>query len=180
MTISGPERLNFIIWHILFANGIGPRRYNMMPTDATFKLFKYYNQGQQIGVIHLVVYKNSSKKLPVTKDAASMGSGMPAKSTTSPNSQRSKPKTKEATKRQSMLNTHKLAPFKYDMNEILSASQMDEAKASAFLASLIAKASRQSTREAKEFVKTYLDSGDLSKEEFDKICKLMDKYSKYR
>ena len=89
-------------------------------------------------------------------------------------------KTKESTKKQSMLNTHKLAPFKYDMNEILSASQMDEAKASAFLASLIAKASRQSTREAKDFARTYLDAGDLTKEEFDRICKLMDKYSKYR
>ncbi len=128
----------------------------------------------------MVVYKNSTRKLPVSKDAAAMGSGMPAKPTSSPNSQRAKPKTKEATKKQSMLNTHKLAPFKYDMNEILSSSQMDEAKASAFLASLIAKASRQSTREAKDFVRTYLDAGDLSKEEFDKICRLMDKYSKYR
>ncbi len=128
----------------------------------------------------MVVYKNSTRKLPASKDAASMGPGMPAKPANSPNSQRSKPKTKEATKKQSMLNTHKLAPFKYDMNEILSSSQMDEAKASAFLASLIAKASRQSTREAKDFVRTYLDSGDLTKEEFDRICRLMDKYSKYR
>ena len=128
----------------------------------------------------MVVYKNSTRKLPVTKDGTGVGSGMPAKTTSSPNSQRAKPKTKEATRKQSMLNTHKLAPFKYDMNEILAASQMDEAKASAFLASLIAKASRQSTREAKDFVRTYLDSGDLTKEEFDKICRLMDKYSKYR
>ena len=142
--------------------------------------FIYHNLGHRFGVIHLVVYKNSTRKLPVSKDASSRDGGMPAKPTNSPNSQRSKPKTKEATKRQSMLNTHKLAPFKYDMNEILSASQMDEAKASAFLASLIAKASRQSTREAKDFARTFLDAGDLSKEEFDRICKLMDKYSKYR
>ena len=145
------------------------------------KLFIYYNLSQQFGVIHLVVYKNSTRKLPTSKDAANVGGGMPTtKTTNSPNSQRSKPKTKEATKKQSMLNTHKLAPFKYDMNEILAASQMDEAKASAFLASLIAKASRLSTREAKDFARTYLDSGDLSKEEFDRICRLMDKYSKYR
>ena len=128
----------------------------------------------------MVVYKNSTKKLPSSKDVTTNDRGMPAKSTSSPNSQKGKPKTKEATKKQSMLNTHKLAPFKYDMNEILASSQMDEAKASAFLASLIAKASRMSTREAKDFVRTYLDSGDLTKEEFDKICKLMDKYSKYR
>lgn len=128
----------------------------------------------------MVSYKNSTRKMPAGRDAASGMSGMPMKNTSSPNSQRSKPKTKEATKRQSMLNTHKLAPFKYDMNEILASSQMDEAKASAFLASLIAKASRQSTRDAKDFARTFLDAGDLSKEEFDKISRLMDKYSKYR
>ncbi len=89
-------------------------------------------------------------------------------------------KTREATKRQSMLNTHKVNPFKYDMNEILRETQMDDAKASSFLATVIAKASRQSTKEAKEFVRTYLDSEDLTKDEHDRICKLLDKYSKYR
>jgi len=79
-----------------------------------------------------------------------------------------------------MLNTQKLAPFKYDMNEILSASAMDPAKSSSFLASVIAKATRVSTREAKDFIKTFLDAGDLTKDEFDKINRLMDKYSKYR
>ena len=89
-------------------------------------------------------------------------------------------RTKESTKKQSMLNTHKLSPFKYDMNEILNASSMDPAKASSFLASVIAKASRISTKTAKEFVKTYLDAGDLTKDEYDKICKLLDRYSKFR
>lgn len=93
---------------------------------------------------------------------------------------KSKPKAKPVNKRQSMLNTQKLAPFKYDMNEVLSASAMDPAKASSFLASVIAKASRVSTRDAKDFAKTFLESGDLTKEEFDKITRLMDKYSKYR
>ncbi|MDR0309163.1 MAG: hypothetical protein LBH88_00170 [Candidatus Methanoplasma sp.] len=79
-----------------------------------------------------------------------------------------------------MLNTQRLAPFKYDMNELLSASAMDPAKASSFLATVIAKASRVSTKDAKEFAKTFLEAGDLTKEEFDRACKLMDKYSKYR
>ncbi len=96
------------------------------------------------------------------------------------NFKKNRPKTKVATKRQSMLNTHKINPFKYDMNEVLSASAMDAAKASSFLASVIAKASRNSTRDAKDFVKTFLESGDLTKEEFDKISRLLDKYSKYR
>ena len=95
-------------------------------------------------------------------------------------SKKSKPKAKTGSKRQSMLNTQKLGPFKYDMNEVLSASAMDPAKISAFLASVIAKGSRVSTKDAKDYAKTFLDSGDLTKEEFDKISRLMDKYSKYR
>lgn len=91
-----------------------------------------------------------------------------------------RPKNKEATKRQPMLNTHKLAPFKYDMNELLAETSLDASKASSFLASIIAKASRQSTRDAKDFVKTFFDAGDLTKEENDKICKLLDRYSKFR
>ena len=78
-------------------------------------------------------------------------------------------RTKESTKRQAMLNTHRLNPFKYDMNEILEASAMDPSKASSFLASVIAKA-----------LKTFLDSGDLTKDEFDRICKLLDRYSRWR
>ncbi|UAL07933.1 MAG: hypothetical protein KRP56_01350 [Candidatus Methanogranum gryphiswaldense] len=93
---------------------------------------------------------------------------------------KSRQKTKESTKRQSMLNTHRIAPFKYDMNEVLSASSMDPSKASSFLATIIAKSSRVSTRDAKDFAKTFIDSEDLSKEEYDKIGRLLDKYSKYR
>ncbi len=139
--------------------------------------FKYDVRLLTFGEIRLAVYKNSVKNAGMMKDQ--FGTSM-QKPTTSPNSQKGKPRTKEATRKQSMLNTHKLAPFKYDMNEILAKTQMDEAKASAFLATLIAKASRLSTKEAKEFAKGYLDEGDLTKEEFDKIGKLMDKYSKYR
>ena len=97
------------------------------------------------------------------------------------NAKKNRPvKTKESTKRQAMLNTHKIHPFKYDMNEILEASSMDPSKASSFLASVIAKASRVSTKDAKEFVRTFLDSGDLTKEECDKINRLLDRYSKFR
>ncbi|MDR3074592.1 MAG: hypothetical protein LBU30_00965 [Candidatus Methanoplasma sp.] len=117
-----------------------------------------------------------------TKDSTAKKA--PARYKESPNSQSKKrggkSRVKESSKRQSMLNTHKLAPFKYDMNELLSASAMDPAKASSFLASVIAKASRVSTRDAKDFAKTFLDSGDLTKDELDRISRLMDKYSKYR
>lgn len=75
---------------------------------------------------------------------------------------------------------HKIKSFKYDMNAVLSESTMDEDKASSFLATIIAKASRNSTKEAKIHVKTFLDEGDLMKKEHDEIIKLLDKYSRYR
>ena len=113
-------------------------------------------------------YRGSSQKAPSRPNAQNKknnSSGKPSKA---------------ATQRQSMLNTHKLAPFKYDMNEILSQSSMDPGMASSFLASIIAKASRISTKDAKDYAKTFVDDGYLGKEEYDKICKLMDRYSKYR
>lgn len=91
-----------------------------------------------------------------------------------------KPKTKEATKRQPMLNTHRIAPFKYDMNEIIQTTAMDPSMASSFLASVIAKASRQSAKDAKDYVREFSDNGDLTKETADRMCRLIDKYSKYR
>ena len=109
-------------------------------------------------------YKNSSPNVP--------GSSGGQKKT--------KIKRKESSKKQPMLNTSRMAPFKYDMNEILSSTSMDASVASSFLASIVAKASRTSTKDAKEFVKSFLESGELTKEEHDIICRLMDRYSKYR
>lgn len=96
------------------------------------------------------------------------------------NKRRPRSKVKEHSKRQAMLNTHRVTPFKYDLNEIMVSTQMDESKASSFTASVIAKATRISTKEAKDFVKAFLEDGDLTKEESDKICRLLDRYSKYR
>jgi hypothetical protein len=96
------------------------------------------------------------------------------------NRRRFKPKVKTTSKKQPMLNMHKIKSFKYDMNTVLSESTMDEDKASSFLATIIAKASRNSTKEAKIHVKTFLDEGDLMKKEHDEIIKLLDKYSRYR
>ena len=121
------------------------------------------------------------------KDSINMGFGsqnpgkkVPGQGPNSSTKNKPKAKSKEAVRKQPMLNTHKINPFKYDMNELLAATSMDDAKASAFLASVIAKASRVSTKDAKDFIKGYVDSGDLTKDEADRMCKLLDKYSKYR
>ncbi|MDD4245102.1 MAG: hypothetical protein PHI62_02890 [Candidatus Methanomethylophilaceae archaeon] len=96
------------------------------------------------------------------------------------NKRKPRPKVKEHSKRQAMLNTHRVTPFKYDLNEIMISTQMDDSKASSFTASVIAKATRISSKDAKDFVKTFIEEGDLTKEEADKICRLLDRYSKYR
>ena len=42
------------------------------------------------------------------------------------NKRRPRSKVKEHSKRQAMLNTHRVTPFKYDLNEIMVSTQMDE------------------------------------------------------
>ncbi|MDD4222898.1 MAG: hypothetical protein PHF83_07210 [Candidatus Methanomethylophilus sp.] len=104
----------------------------------------------------------------------------------SPNRQSHRPSARNrysprvSTPRQAMLNAHRIMPFKYDMNEVLSQSSMDPTMASSFLASVIAKASRISIHEAKDYIKTFLEEGNLSRDEFDRINRLLDKYSRYR
>lgn len=123
------------------------------------------------------------KKSDTTYTSSYRGSSQKSGPKSSPNKQSKKTGGKtnrEAFKKQPMLNTHKINPFKYDMNEILSQSSMDPNMASGFLASVIAKASRISTKEAKDYAKTFLDEGNLTKDEYDKICRLMDRYSKFR
>ena len=36
------------------------------------------------------------------------------------------------------------------------------------------------SRDAKDFIRTFVDSGDITKDESDKMCKLLDRYSKFR
>ena len=98
-----------------------------------------------------------------------------------PNSNRKgKPTTREAVRKQPMLSMHKIQPFKYDMNEILNETSMDPAKASAFLATVVAKASRISLKEAKEYIAEVVEAGDLTKDEQTRFNNLLQKYSKYR
>ena len=122
-----------------------------------------------------------------SKDNVNLGYGgqnagkkVPGQGPNSNSKNKPKAKSKESVRKQPMLNTHKINPFKYDMNEALAATSMDDAKASAFLASVIAKASRVSVKDAKEFIRGYVETGDLTKEESEKMCKLLDRYSKFR
>ena len=79
-----------------------------------------------------------------------------------------------------MLNLNRLGGFKYDIREVFSESKMDPTYSSALLANMIAKASRVSTQDAKEYVRAEQEKGLFEKEVSDDICALLDRYSKWR
>ena len=83
-------------------------------------------------------------------------------------------------KRKPMLNMGRLDYFKWDLNELMDSSDMNPDLISTFKANLMAKASQRSIREAKEFVREVEEREDFSKETADKLCRLLDKYSRMR
>lgn len=91
----------------------------------------------------------------------------------------SKPKNRDS-KRQPMLTTRRVGPFKYDMKEILEKSSMEPSTQSSFLASLIAKATRTSIKDAKMYARDFIGEEGLSEEEYSRVSRLLDRYSKYR
>ena len=79
-----------------------------------------------------------------------------------------------------MLNLGRLDYFKWDLNEIMSRSDMEEEKKNTFKANMTAKARQRSIREAKEYVREVEERGDFSKETGDMLCRLLDRYSRMR
>jgi len=79
-----------------------------------------------------------------------------------------------------MLNLRRIAEFKYDMRDLLDSKEMDPAAKQTMIASIIAKASRQSIIEAKNYVRSAQSQGSLAKDTSDNICYLLDRYTKYQ
>jgi hypothetical protein len=79
-----------------------------------------------------------------------------------------------------MLNMRRLGEFKFDVRELFVENQMDPDLATTFLASIIAKASRLTVREAKDFVREQQDSAIITKSVADGLCYLLDRYTKYQ
>jgi len=82
--------------------------------------------------------------------------------------------------RTTMLNLHKVIPFRFDIREIMTHYKVEETQASSIVASVIAKASRISIQTAKEYVRDQETAGSIPKEVTGEICELLDRYSKYR
>lgn len=79
-----------------------------------------------------------------------------------------------------MLNQRRLGEFKFDLREVLHNAGTDPDQVPTFLASIIAKASRQSIKEAKVYVRQYEADGKITKQVSDNICYLLDRYTKYQ
>lgn len=79
-----------------------------------------------------------------------------------------------------MLSVGRSNVFKYDMKEVLSDSKMDQDNVTSFIAHVTAKAARISTKDAKNYIKEVEERGAFSKGVSEDMCRLLDKYSKYR
>jgi len=79
-----------------------------------------------------------------------------------------------------MLNLSRLSAFKYDLREIMSHYEINEAAASSVVASVIAKSSRVSIDSAIAFVQEQEKTGLYPRESLHEICNLLDRFSKLR
>ena len=79
-----------------------------------------------------------------------------------------------------MLNQRRLGEFRYDVRELFVNNQMDPDLAATFLASIMAKGSRQSIRDTKDFVREQHAAGIITKEVMDGLIYYLDRYTKYQ
>jgi hypothetical protein len=82
--------------------------------------------------------------------------------------------------RNAMLNQRRLLAFKFDMRAAMDSKGLDPALMQTFLASIIAKASRQGIHDAKEYVRQVESEGTIGKDVGDHVCYLLDRYTKYQ
>jgi len=79
-----------------------------------------------------------------------------------------------------MLNIHRMGSFKYDVRDALSSSPIDESLASSILANIIAKSSRISVKDAKDYIRDLEQKQTIDRNLSGDLCALLDRYSKYR
>ena len=89
-------------------------------------------------------------------------------------------KRRQNYEKEAMLNLRNIISFKFLLREILAQSSMDEDFTNAFVANLVTKGSRGSLSDAKDYVTTLAKEGVFTQKTSDEICKLLDRYRKYR
>ena len=96
------------------------------------------------------------------------------------NAVKNRMESKKARQRFRMLNVHFLAHFKYDLNEILVRSDMDDSQYVKFTANLITKASRNGISDARTYVDSVFKDEVIDESSAERIKKLLQRYSKLR
>lgn len=82
--------------------------------------------------------------------------------------------------RKPMLNMGRLDYFKYDLNEIIDDSDINDDLKPSFKASIMAKASQRSISDAKEYMEELASKGEVSEETLTKLKRLLDRYTRVR
>ena len=82
--------------------------------------------------------------------------------------------------RRPLLNMGKLAYFKYDLNQIIDRAEIEDSLVGSFKASIIAKSSKISIQDAKEYIRDIENREHISKDTSKRICSLLDRYTIYR
>jgi hypothetical protein len=82
--------------------------------------------------------------------------------------------------RKPMLNLGKLDYFKYDLNEIIDTSDIEDDLKPSFKASIIAKARQRSISDAKDYLDEMLEKEQVSEGTHNKLCRLLDRYTRVR
>ena len=95
---------------------------------------------------------------------------------------RKKMRNKKAsrTERTAMLDMGKLTIFKYDLKEIVNNSDLEEEAERAFMANLIAKARNRGIDEARAYIRSFQESGDITDETAEQIFRLLKRHTRYR
>jgi hypothetical protein len=82
--------------------------------------------------------------------------------------------------RVAMLDLRREILFKYDVGEVFEEAGFSEDEARPYIANIVAKGSRISLKEAKDYTRSMQEGDKLTKDTCNKICNLLDKYRKYR
>ena len=82
--------------------------------------------------------------------------------------------------RKPMLNLGRLDYFKYDLNEIVNNSEINEDLQPSFKASLMAKARQMSINDAKDYLEDMKRKEEITEDVFRSLCKLLDRYTRVR
>ncbi|MGA1822273.1 MAG: hypothetical protein ACMUIG_07080 [Thermoplasmatota archaeon] len=82
--------------------------------------------------------------------------------------------------RKPMLNIRRLDYFKFDLNELVDSSDIEENLIPSFKATIIAKASQRSISEAKDYINDMAEREQISDDIAGKLCRLLERYTKYR